>query len=97
MAIDTTITPELHREGLAREFIRLVQEARKNDGLDVTDRILLRWSATDVGVRAALTEHAQLIAREVLAVEYESGDEPLADAAEHAEPELGLRFWLRRA
>ena len=44
VAIDTTITPELRREGLAREVIRLIQETRKSDGLDVTDRIVLRWS-----------------------------------------------------
>ena len=46
VAIDTAVTPELRREGLAREVIRLVQDARKNDGLDVTDRIALRWAAT---------------------------------------------------
>ena len=98
VAIDTTVTPELRREGLAREVIRLVQDARKNDGLDVTDRISLRWSADDPDLAAALTEHAGLIAREVLAVDYESGaDAPGADAVEHADPDLGLTFWLRRA
>jgi isoleucyl-tRNA synthetase len=97
VAIDTTVTPELRREGLAREFIRGVQEARKNDGLDVSDRISLRWSAADADVAAALTEHAPQIASEVLAVEYEAGDEASADFAEHADPDLGLRFWLRRA
>ncbi|MGH3197866.1 MAG: isoleucine--tRNA ligase [Streptosporangiaceae bacterium] len=71
VAIDTTVTPELRREGFAREVIRLVQEARKGDGLDVTDRISLRWSASDPDLAAALTEHASLIAGEVLAVEYE--------------------------
>ena len=73
VAIDTTVTPELRREGLAREVIRLIQEARKNDGLDVTDRIALRWSArdpADLWPAAALTEHAALIAGEVLAVEF---------------------------
>ena len=101
VAIDTTITPELRREGLAREVIRLVQEARKNDGLDVTDRISLRWSADDEELAAALTEHARLIAGEVLASDYsqyESGADAWApDAVEHADPDLGLRFWLRRA
>jgi isoleucyl-tRNA synthetase len=101
VAIDTTVTPELRREGLAREVIRLVQEARKNDGLDVTDRISLRWSASDPDLAAALTEHASLIAGEVLAAEYgqqESGPEaPTNDVHEHAATDLGLRFWLRRA
>ena len=62
VAIDTTVSPELQREGLAREFVRLVADARKNDGLEVTDRIWLRWSADDPEVAAALTEHAGLIA-----------------------------------
>jgi isoleucyl-tRNA synthetase len=69
VAIDITVTPELRREGLAREVIRLVQEARKKDGLEVTDRIWLRWWSQDPDVIAALAEHAGLIAGEVLAVE----------------------------
>jgi len=117
VAIDTAVTPELRREGLAREVIRLIQEARKSDGLDVTDRIVLRWSVRDVSdadltpalppalapaLAAALTEHAGLIAGEVLAVEFgpAEADEPQPvpdDAREHADAELGLRFWLRRA
>ena len=106
VAIDTTVTPELRREGLAREVIRLIQEARKSDGLDVTDRIALRWSARDAELAAALTEHSALIAGEVLAVEFgpgpggwsgASGDRPEpADVREHADEELALRFWLRR-
>ena len=39
VGLEVEITPELRREGLAREVIRLVQEARKNDGLHVSDRI----------------------------------------------------------
>jgi isoleucyl-tRNA synthetase len=104
VAIDTTVTAELHREGLAREFIRLVQDARKNDGLDVTDRISLRWAADDDRqladddrqLAAALTEHAGLIAREVLAVDYQPGAGG-PDMVEHADRDLGVTFWLRRA
>jgi isoleucyl-tRNA synthetase len=92
----------LRREGLAREVVRLIQEARKSDGLDVTDRIVLRWSVRSADLAEALTEHAGLIAGEVLAVEFgpveadEAEAEP-GDAREHLDAELGLRFWLRRA
>jgi isoleucyl-tRNA synthetase len=99
VAIDTAITPELRREGLAREVIRLIQEARKSDGLDVTDRIVLRWSAGDPELAAALNEHAALVAGEVLAMEFgpAEADAPVpADAREHVDADLGLRFWLRR-
>ncbi len=73
VAIDITVSPELRREGLAREVIRRVQEARKSDGLEVTDRIRLRWFSQDPEMVAALTEHAGLIAGEVLAVEVPVG------------------------
>jgi isoleucyl-tRNA synthetase len=96
VAIDTTVTAELRREGLAREVIRLVQDARKNDGLVVTDRISLRWAAEDPELAAALTEHAGLIAREVLAVDYRPGA-PDPGMFEHADRDIGVTFWLRRA
>src|SRR5262249_6097361 len=69
-------TPALRAEGWAREVIRLIQEARKNDGLDVTDRIVLRWSAADDDLAAALAEHNELIAGEVLAVSFGPGEGP---------------------
>jgi isoleucyl-tRNA synthetase len=70
VALEVTITDELRREGLAREFIRLVQDARKGDGLDVTDRISVRWSTADTDVTEAITEHQEMISREVLAVDF---------------------------
>ena len=94
VAIDITVSPELRQEGLAREVIRLVQEARKNDGLEVTDRIWLRWSTDDPEMVMALTEHAGLIAGEVLAVDYGPGTGRRPRAAEHVEDDLGLTFWL---
>jgi len=97
VAIDITVSPELRREGLAREVIRRVQEARKSDGLEVTDRIRLRWSSQDADVVAALTEHAGLIAGEVLAVEVLEAGPGTDPAREHVEDDLGLTFWLRRA
>ncbi len=76
VAMDVSITPELHREGLAREAIRVVQHARKADGLDVGDRITLRWAAASPELATALAEHEQLIAGEVLATEFCSGAGP---------------------
>jgi isoleucyl-tRNA synthetase len=102
VAIDIMVSPELRREGLAREVIRRVQEARKNDGLDVTDRIWLRWSSPDPDVAAALAEYAGLIAAEVLAVEVLAGPGQPAGAQagaarEHVESDIGLTYWLGRA
>jgi isoleucyl-tRNA synthetase len=100
VALQITITPELRREGLAREVVRLVQDARKGDGLDVSDRIWLRWSTADTELAAALTEHAPLISAEVLAVDFaprQDGERPEPDSREHVDTDLGLVFWLRRA
>ena len=84
VALDLDITPELRREGLAREVIRLVQDARKADGLEVSDRIALRWQAPEPELAAALTEHGQFIAAEVLATEF--GPRPRAGRAVTSPP-----------
>jgi isoleucyl-tRNA synthetase len=67
--LDTKVSPELEREGAARDAIRQIQQARKDAGLDVSDRISLLLIA-DSESAAALTEHSELIAAEVLATEF---------------------------
>ena len=41
VVLDTAVTPELAAEGLARDLVRAVQQARRDAGLDVSDRIAL--------------------------------------------------------
>lgn len=77
--LDTTVTPELAAEGLARDVVRVVQQSRREAGLDVSDRIRLTLGADD-DVVAALTAHAELIRSETLATELVLGA-PLSDAA----------------
>ncbi len=67
--LDTQTTPQLEAEGLARDAIRVVQEARKNAGLDVSDRIVLALNASPEDA-TALEAHAELIAAETLAVAF---------------------------
>jgi isoleucyl-tRNA synthetase len=96
VALDLDITPELRRAGLARDVIRLIQEARKNSGLDVADRIDVRWVSPTAETAEALSEHAALICDEVLAVGFARGEaggefgEPFTDEA------LALTFRLRK-
>ncbi|HWS36024.1 MAG TPA: isoleucine--tRNA ligase [Actinoplanes sp.] len=95
LALDLAITPELRRAGLARDVIRLVQEARKNVGLDISDRIELRWTTADEQTATALAAHRDLVADEVLATAFGEG-EPEWEAKAHRDEALGLTFWLRR-
>ncbi|GAB2553155.1 isoleucine--tRNA ligase [Leucobacter ruminantium] len=71
--LNTETTPELEAEGIARDAIRAVQEARKNAGLDVSDRISLTLSAAPE-YAAALETHAELIAGETLATSFGLGE-----------------------
>lgn len=67
--LDTTINEELKLEGLARDIIREVQNARKKAALNVDDRIVLALKSSDYDVRAAIAKHSDVIRTETLAVE----------------------------
>ena len=69
-ALDTTLDAELVREGIAREMIRTVQDARKKAGLEVSDRIVLGVSGT-AGVSDALDRYRDHLMAETLAVAWE--------------------------
>jgi isoleucyl-tRNA synthetase len=73
VVLDTVVTPELAEEGLARDLVRAVQQARKDAGLDVSDRISLVLAGTSAVVAAARA-HEQLISRETLATSYSVED-----------------------
>ncbi len=100
VALDLELTPDLVRAGVAREVVRLVQEARKKSGFDVSDRIVLTWQASGETAEA-LRENESLVAGEVLAVEMREA-EPVAESVPPVDgaptrsvvhdPDLGLRF-----
>ncbi|WP_411136158.1 isoleucine--tRNA ligase [Streptomyces sp. C10] len=97
VALDLEVTPELRRAGLARDAIRLIQEARKNSGLDVADRIALRWQSTDEELRTALADHAGLISDEVLATDFAPGEADGSYGPAFTDESLALTFQLRKA
>jgi isoleucyl-tRNA synthetase len=70
VALDLALTPELIAAGQVREVIRLIQERRKSDGFDISDRIAIRWSAPS-DIAAVVTAHAAHICDEVLATSFE--------------------------
>jgi len=67
--ISTEITPELRREGMMREVVRQVQNARKQAGLNIDDRIRLAFDTHDEELKQAVEEHADTIKAETLATE----------------------------
>ena len=77
-ALKTDLTPELEREGLAREFVRRVQDLRKSAGLDISDRIVVRYTATPK-LAGAVAAWAGYVKDETLCVDLAAGE--LAGAA----------------
>jgi len=67
VALDLELTPALIAAGNVREVIRFIQERRKSDGLDISDRIIVTWNATDQ-MAAAIESDSAHIAHEVLAL-----------------------------
>jgi isoleucyl-tRNA synthetase len=84
-ALNTQLTPELLQEGLARDVIRLVQNARKNAGLSVSDTIRLSLQTTG-DLAEAVRAHLATIKGEVLADELTL--ESLSDAAYSEQAEV---------
>jgi isoleucyl-tRNA synthetase len=78
VALDTTLTPELINEGLAREFVNRVQNMRKDAGLSVTDRIRIYFEAS-TKLADAVTRMADYIKSETLATQVNAG----RDGAQH--------------
>ena len=70
VALDLTLTSELILAGQAREVIRFIQERRKNDGFQISDRISIQWNAKE-SIASAIEAHLAHIQIETLAVHVE--------------------------
>jgi isoleucyl-tRNA synthetase len=91
VALDLTLTPELISQGIVREAIRAIQDARKASGFDVSDRIHVKWNS-DATSAPAIENGKAWISEEVLALSFER-DSTLKSSDE----ELGLALNLSRA
>jgi isoleucyl-tRNA synthetase len=69
VALDLALSQSLIDAGNVREVIRYLQERRKGDGFEISDRIKVRWNA-DAAIVAAISHSASHISDEVLAVEF---------------------------
>ncbi len=91
--LDTRLDDDLIRSGYAREIVNRIQRCRKDVGLNVADRIRIRYRGDPMLMRAA-DEHAAYIAQEILAVAFEPAAELAADSLEVTIDERGFRFVL---
>jgi isoleucyl-tRNA synthetase len=81
VVLDVDVTPELRDEGMARDVVRLVQQARKDAGLHVADRIAVTLELSDA-VRAAVQKHEAYLREQTLAEEVHYGRAAGPDLAE---------------
>ena len=81
-AIDPEVTPELRREGIARELVSQLQRLRRDLGFAVSDRIRLCIVAPE-GIEAAISGYHDWIANELLAREIVFGEPPVDHQARH--------------
>ena len=72
VTLDTNVTDELKREGMARDFVRLVQTLRKDKDFNISDRIELCYATDDAELGKALDENKAYVAEQVLAVKVSS-------------------------
>jgi isoleucyl-tRNA synthetase len=95
IALETKLTPELIQEGIAREIVNRLQNKRKNDGLEVSDRIRM-WYHTDEDVRAAEEKHSGYINAETLCVELHFVATKPQDLTGWEEMDInGHPYWIR--
>ena len=89
VALDITITPELEKEGIARELVNRIQNLRKAKAFEITDRITIRLSSHPA-FDEAVTVYADYICNQVLADEIILTNKVLLDAIEIDEQTLTI-------
>ncbi|MEP0548051.1 MAG: isoleucine--tRNA ligase [Rhodothermales bacterium] len=95
VALDTTLTEALRKEGIAREFVNRVQNLRKSAGYAISDRIVVTFGGSE-GLAEAIEAHAATIRNETLAETLSASGTPSGDAVQgfeigDATVEIGVR------
>lgn len=84
VGVDVVITPELESEGLARDLVRRIQNARKTAGFDISDRITTAYQSGPK-LAAVFVAHAEYIAAETLSLSLAEGEPPQGAYVEELE------------
>ncbi len=93
LALDLALDPELVSAGISRDVTRMIQDARKSSGFEISDRISVTWKSDEELTRSALADHHTAIAGEVLATEWVEGT---STTQSFVDEELGLTIWVAK-
>lgn len=94
VALSTALTPALLREGMARDFIRQVQQLRKDANLEIENRIRITYAATDPEIQKMLAEWGDLIRAETLADSLTESTDAPTDAKSVNIGEVKVFVWI---
>jgi len=97
IALSTELTPELLREGMARDFVRQVQQLRKEADLEIENRIRVQYHAADSQVAGVVAEWDEYIRTETLADAIEAASSPRDGVKEVAVGDAKVRIWIEKS
>ncbi len=92
--LDTTVDVTLEREGIARDFVRMIQARRKEKNLNISDRITLGYTTESELVRAAIAEHQSYITEQVLATQISETVPPDAATEDLGDGKITFDVWV---
>ena len=96
IALSLAVTPELKREGMARDYVRQVQQLRKEADLEIENRIRIFDAASDAEATAAIGEWSKYIQEDTLADSITRVAQPPADAKTALVGEVEVPIWIER-
>ncbi len=92
VVLDTQVRPELEREGIARDFVRVIQQKRKDSGFDVSDRISVAYASDSDVVLQALSEYAAYVKEQVLAASFAQTENLTGDTEEVGDAKVTFKI-----
>lgn len=92
VVLDTQVRPELEREGIARDFVRVIQQKRKDSGFDVSDRISVAYASDSDVVLQALSEYAAYVKEQVLAKSFAQTENLTGDTEEVGDAKVTFKI-----
>ncbi len=95
VAVDTELDDDLILEGRMRELLRRIQVQRKDSGLEIEDRIHIRYRTDSEDIRAIFARFSELLSAELLALSIEEG--PADDGTEYAIGKEKVAVRIRKA